>query len=169
MNIISPDRVRDVFDYLPETGEIVWKNRSELSLKWNNKMVGKIAGTKTKSGVVVSFEGNKYFAHRIVWCLVTGQWPCSMIDHKDTNNLNNRFANLRLADYVENGSNSRLSKTNTSGYKGVSWNKAYKKWIAKIHHNKKTYALGKFETALEAHIAYCKKSKELRGEFHNPG
>ena len=51
--------------------------------------------------------------------------------------------------------NSRvLRKTNTSGYRGVSWHKNIKKWTAQINVNKKLKHLGTYSNKIEAAIAY---------------
>lgn len=47
-----------------------------------------------------------------------------------------------------------LSKHNTSGYRGVSWNTTSKKWSATISIQKKKVFLGYFVTKEEAAIAY---------------
>lgn len=54
------------------------------------------------------------------------------------------------------------NSNNTSGYMGVSWHAASKKWQAKIRINKQTKFIGTFSTPLEAHIAYLKEAKRLR-------
>jgi len=69
-------------------------------------------------------------------------------DHINRNPLDNRRANLRVANHTINGRNRGIQSNNTSGYKGVHWEKARKKWMAdiKIH-------LGHFvnlEDAIEA-------------------
>ena len=47
-----------------------------------------------------------------------------------------------------------IMKTNTSGYRGVSWYKKSNKWVSKIHVNTKHIHLGYYTTALEAAKAY---------------
>jgi len=47
-----------------------------------------------------------------------------------------------------------LSVTNTSGYRGVSWNKARKKWTAEIRYNHKRKHLGRFDDKDSAANAY---------------
>ncbi|KAK9817097.1 hypothetical protein WJX72_009520 [[Myrmecia] bisecta] len=53
-------------------------------------------------------------------------------DHRDGEKLNNTRANLRVATHAENVRNRGRFKNNTSGYKGVSWNKQNRKWFASI-------------------------------------
>lgn len=48
----------------------------------------------------------------------------------------------------------RLMSTNTSGHKGVRYNKKNKKWIARIIINKKEIYLGSFDSNIEGAIAY---------------
>ena len=90
-----------------------------------------------------------------------------MCRHKDGNPKNNHIHNLRYATYSENGMNKRISKTNTSGYKGVGWNKRYKKWCASITVNKKVIRIGSYNNLEEAVQARQAKAKELFGEFVN--
>ena len=92
--------------------------------------------------------------------------PAGMqVDHMDTDGLNNRRGNLRLATRHQNGQNSRLSRRNTSGFKGVSWDRQRNKWRAKIKFGDKQSHLGLFDSAEGAHAAYCEASARLHGEF----
>ena len=53
----------------------------------------------------------------------------NIVDHIDGNSSNNCIENLRDANKAQNGWNSKLNKNNSSGIRGVSWNKQTKKWI----------------------------------------
>ena len=54
------------------------------------------------------------------------------VDHMNGNKLDNRRANLRAVTRSQNLQNrTRLTATNTSGYRGVSWSGARRKWVAK--------------------------------------
>lgn len=90
-------------------------------------------------------------------------------DHQYGNGLNNHSDNLRLVTHQQNGMNAQRSSKNTSGFKGVSWNKALNKWRAYIGYNGKHIHLGYFDTKEEAHEAYCAKAIELFGDFANFG
>lgn len=92
-----------------------------------------------------------------------------LVDHIDHNTLNNVRSNLRLANYSQNASNSKKSRANTSGFKGVIYNKNRSKWMARIKFNQKLIYIGLYSTPELAHEAYCKKAKELFGEFANFG
>lgn len=58
------------------------------------------------------------------------------VDHIDRDTLNNRRSNLRLVSHSENVHNVKMRSDNTSGIKGVSWDKHQKKWAVQITTNK---------------------------------
>jgi hypothetical protein len=92
-----------------------------------------------------------------------------VVDHIDGNPLNNRRSNLRLASKAENGRNAKLSRANSTGLKGVTWDRRYKKWRAQITCNKINRNLGRFDCPQKAHQAYLKAAQELFGEFARSG
>ncbi len=63
--------------------------------------------------------------------------------------------------------NTKLKQSNTSGIKGVFFDKRKKTWRAQITHNKKKHHLGYFENIEDAAKARREKAKELFGEFTN--
>ena len=88
------------------------------------------------------------------------------VDHIDGNGLNNQKSNLRICTAAQNQYNRLLQKNNTSGFKGVSWFPASKKWRCRIGVGaKKRISLGLFDTPEEAYAAYCKASLVYHGEF----
>jgi len=90
------------------------------------------------------------------------------VDHIDGNRLNNQKVNLRICTRIENSRN-RRNQANNSGYKGVHWRASTKRWLAAIGHLGKQYFLGSYDTAEEAHRAYCAAAAALHGEFANAG
>lgn len=86
-------------------------------------------------------------------------------DHIDGDSMNNRRSNLRPASAMQNRHNQGNRVDNKSGYKGVCWAASRGKWQAKIGVAGKQKHLGRFESAEDAHAAYCKASAELHGEF----
>lgn len=96
-----------------------------------------------------------------------GIFENQQVDHINRNKLDNRRENLRIATHSQNHANTGIRKDNSSGYKGVHWNKQSQKWVAQIKINKKTKRIGAYDTPEEAYKAYCAKAKELFGEFSN--
>ena len=72
------------------------------------------------------------------------------VDHIDRNPRNNRRENLRLATHAENHQNKGCYPNKRSRYRGVSFDRARSKWIAKHKLNGKTYNLGRFHSEEEA-------------------
>lgn len=176
------------FDYDPKEGILRWKARpvthfndgrrhpaSVNCRRWNTKFAGKIAGyvTKHTNGAepyhfhLVGIDKQMYVASRIIWKLMTGNDP-ENIDHKNCNSLDNRFENLRECTVSQNGANVPGHRKPTfAGLKGVTQNR--NKFKADITVRGKHYYLGAFDTAQEAHEAYCKAAKLHFGEFARAG
>ena len=89
-----------------------------------------------------------------------------VIDHIDNNPANNNVRNLRWCSQKDNQYNRDKTKTNTTGFKGVTFYKPLNKYKASIRINGKEKHLGYFKSAEEASRAYDAKAKELHGEFY---
>lgn len=87
------------------------------------------------------------------------------IDHKDLDGLNNQRSNLRLCSFSENMKNRRRQKSNTSGFKGVSWWNSQNKWTARVTVNGKRLFLGYFDCPKKAYERYCEEARRVHGEF----
>lgn len=158
----SYDRVRELFDYAPESGVLSWRVR-------NGKMLpGSVAGVVRGDGQrIVGIDGISYRAHRIIWLWMTGSDPAGkQVDHEDTDRGNNRWKNLRLATNAENSRNRSAQSNNKSGdgLKGAyqMWNGT---WYSRIWDGSRDVYLGTFPSEADAHAAYAAKAKELFGEF----
>lgn len=120
---------------------------------------------KKKNGfwAVTRFSGSStpVGMHRILMDCPSG----FEVDHIDGDGLNNRRRNLRVCSHAENMKNIRLSKTNTSGFKGVSLYRGRRKWAAKISHKDVTKPLGEFEVKEHAAMAYDYAAMAICGEF----
>ncbi len=103
--------------------------------------------------------------HRMIMSRVLGRnlerWE--FVDHHDLNSLNNQRSNLRLATPSQNRTNSKGNAE--SGLKGAYYNKANSSWFSSLTYRGKRIHLGMFETAEEAHQAYCNLAAKLFGEF----
>jgi hypothetical protein len=77
-------------------------------------------------------------------------YPDGIIDHINGNKLDNRRCNLRITDDRGNAQNQCLSSRNTSGHRGVSWNRKMGKWYAHAKIDRKMIWLGLFDDLEEA-------------------
>ncbi|WP_313010956.1 HNH endonuclease signature motif containing protein [Brevundimonas sp.] len=156
-NTITQQELKEYLSYDENTGKFIW-------LKTNFK--GRVAGNVTSEGYInICVKRKIYKAHRLAWFYVHGVWPKDQIDHKDRKRANNAIKNLREATGSENMWNSAAQKNNKSGFKGVSWCKRTKKWIAFLMFNKKNRRLGSFNTKQEAAAAYQGAARVLFGDF----
>jgi hypothetical protein len=159
--------LRWMFDYDPETGALTWKNPT-----CNRIRPGDLAGSMPKNARyrIAYVEDTPYKYHRICWAHFYGEDPGEVIiDHINRDRQDNRIANLRIADGFQSKANSPIYSNNTSGYKGVSWYKRQKRWVACICMRRRVVHLGYFDTPEDAHAAYCAAAIELHGDFANFG
>ena len=89
------------------------------------------------------------------------------VDHINGDRIDNRRSNLRHATASQNGRNRGKNKNNTSGHKGVWWNKRRKKFYAAIKVNRKSIHLGVFDDPKKASEVYKQAALELHKEFAN--
>jgi hypothetical protein len=177
--ILSADLVRSLLDYDPLTGELRWKVRpvelfadsglqsqAQNAAAWNGRNAGKIAFTTVKAGYLVGrIFDRMYRAHRVIWVIMTGEWPKDEVDHFDLDRGNNRWTNLREADEFQNAQNRGLISSNKHGLKGVSFNKNASKWMAQIQADGVYHYLGLHPTPESAHAAYVDAAMRLHGNF----
>lgn len=170
--------LRECFDYEPETGVIRWKHRPDchfttaaIAKAWNSKLAGSTSFGSSSSGghlqAELMFDGGCYrlTAGRVILKLMTGVEP-DTVDHANGDPQDNRFENLRAATHQQNTWN--LGKTRAaSGLRGAF--REGRKWGASVNIAGRRHRLGLFDTALEAHEAYCAYVREQRGEFANTG
>lgn len=114
--------------------------------------------------VKTNIDSKHVFMHR----LIMGSPNGLVIDHrygKNTRNDNRKY-NLRICTQHENTMNRAMSINNTSGIKGVTWDKHYNKWNAYITVNYKKINLGYFKKIEDA-VKIRKESEEKYfGEFN---
>ena len=112
----------------------------------------------------IKISGNKQkliLMHRVIMKVPKGL----EIDHINHNTLDNCKSNLRIATHSQNQMNHIKCKNKSSKYKGVSWNKQNKKWMAYIYLNGKRTYLGLFRKEIDGAYAYDKMAKKLFGRY----
>lgn len=160
----DPARLRDLFDYDPETGLLRWKIDRQ-----GGAHAGDIVQSRDGHGYIqVTIDAKNLRAHRVIWAMCHGQWPSGQIDHINGVRDDNRISNLRVASPRQNSSNLGLAKTNTSGFRGVSYSRARGKWEAYIRSNGKHVHLGRFDRREDAVRARDAAARSAFGEFYNP-
>lgn len=155
-------RVMELLDCDPETG--VFTRRDSRG----GYPAGIVAGTLCNGYIRIKVDGKDYLAHRLAFLVVNGFLP-DELDHINGNKIDNRIINLREATRQENQRNTGRRVDNTSGHKGVCWDKANGKWRAQAQDaNGKRKTLGRFPTPEAASAAYESYASRHYGEFYRP-
>ena len=85
------------------------------------------------------------------------------VDHWDHDGLNNRRANIRSVTRSVNQLNHRMQTNNTSGFRGVIWDKDRDLWQARVKVKGKTVLVGRFIDPSRANEAIKKYRIEVLG------
>ena len=138
-----------------KNNKIHGESTTRLYIEWNN-MRRRCRNEKNyiNNNIVVCEEWLDYLTFK-QWSLLNGYKSNLTLD-RINNNQGYNANNCRWTTYQVQAENQRhLKSTNTSGYKGVSFNKNRNKFVAQISVNKKHINLGSsFTTAKDAAIAY---------------
>lgn len=116
------------------------------------------------AGASIGGRKNKkvVYMHRLILKAPSGFF----VDHINGDGLDNRRSNLRLCTIKENNRNRvRMQSTNTSGLRGVFWERGCQKWRAQITVDDKNKHLGVFTDKYDAAIAYRNAAQQYYGEF----
>jgi hypothetical protein len=154
MTDITAERVRELLHYDPETG--VFARRVSVS---GRRRAGGVGSIERDGYIRITICRHRFPAHRLAWFYQTGEWPGADIDHVNGDRADNRLCNLREATRSRNCMNARMPANNTSGFKGVIWDRYKRKWRADIKLNGKNKTLGLFASPERALSNIC----SLRG------
>ncbi len=167
----SPEVLRQLLRYEPETGKLFWLHRPSGMFQsagraraWNVRYAGMPAFTaKDAHGYFVgNLKGVCAKAHRVIWALVSESWPTADVDHINGDRSDNRLINLRAATRGENLGNTRQT-VRQHHWRGIK--PADGRWVARISSGNKQVHIGMFGCPTAAAIAYDKAARQLRGDF----
>tara|TARA_R110000803_G_scaffold163375_1_gene227021 strand:+ start:611 stop:1135 length:525 start_codon:yes stop_codon:yes gene_type:complete len=164
---------------LSRLGIEVWKNIPEFenyqvsnlgnvrSLKYGKKIILKKTiggGGYYQIGIYFNNKQNKKTVQQLMAITFLKHKPCGLkivVDHINTDKLNNKLYNLQLITHRKNLSK---DKKGTSKYTGVCWHKRRNKWQSSIRINGKVEYLGSFKIEKEAAQAYQNELKKINNE-----
>jgi hypothetical protein len=156
-SILTQELVQSLFEY--KDGELYWK------VNKGSAKIGDKTGSLHHSGYLcIQINSKTYLAHRVIFLYHHGFLP-QYIDHIDGNKSNNKIENLREATIQQNGFNTKLYKTSTSGIKGVDWSKKAKKWQVRVQINNKRKYFGIYENIELAELVAIEARNKYHGNF----
>ena len=154
--ILTAARLRELIHYDPATGAF-----TRLMSCGTRPFVGKACSASTAKGYLrFNVDATLYYAHRLAWLYIHGEWPKEMIDHINGDKGDNRIENLRDVPRSVNQQNLKGARVdNKSGLLGVSSHRyAFTAGIVidGVHRH-----LGSFRSAEAAHDAYVAAKRSL--------
>jgi hypothetical protein len=172
----TPEVLRKLLRYEPETGKLFWRQRTADMFStlrdcnaWNSTWADREAFTADMRGYRMGTIFSKmHRSHRVIWAMQTGEWPQADIDHINGDRADNRWINLRSATRSENLKNAKSRSGASSPYLGVYRHTPGEKWYARITANGKRIHLGAFACETEAAHAYDAAARLYHGEFARP-
>ncbi|WP_442857280.1 HNH endonuclease [Burkholderia sp. PAMC 28687] len=141
------------------SGKFYWRNARR------GAFVNGIAGDFNKGYVGIAIDQKRYLAHRLAFLYLEGAFPLNHVDHADRRRSNNGWINLRHATPTENMYNVGIPTRNTTGYKGVSFDRKRLKFSATVSGK----SAGRFAVLSDAVTAVKALRENLHGEFANHG
>ena len=173
----AQSRLIELIDYNPTTGVFVWRKRLPEDFQFNQfpeacakQFNARYAGQKTfntlinpdvpKYGYQGVIERRAYLAGRVAWKIFHGTDP------QEVTAINGDLRNTRI-DSLMDATTSVVHRTtsvhlnNSSGVRGVYWNKEKNKWQAQIQVNGKVIPLGRYDDLNDAAAARLAAEKRF--------
>ncbi len=147
--MLSVEELHRLFRYDPDTGQVWWR----VDVAAHVKAGSLVASKDTRGYLRVKYLGKSYKLHNVIWAMQTGAWPePGTVDHKNRDNSNNSWNNLRESDASRQQRNRVLK--NASGFRGVRREPGKNKYRSEMRLNGRSVTLGHFDTAVEAAKVY---------------
>jgi len=141
---------------------VVTNGKSFVFDRQDSEIVKSYYWTVEKNGYVRTNIKNKNIRlHRLIMDCRSDE----VVDHINGDPADCRRKNMRVTTIRKNSYNKKISSRNSTGYKGVSFDRKKKLFGAYINPNGKTKRLGYFEKAEEAAIAYNTAASFYYGDF----
>jgi len=140
-------------EILVDSEDFDWLNRYKWHLNEKGYAVCGIYDPVTQ-------KTKKYRMNRMIM-----GFPKKFVDHKDRDKLNNRRNNLRLASRTQNGFNSKMFSTSTTGLKWICWDKSRNQYHVSTKINQRKINVGRFDTLEQAKQAVREKILPLLEEY----
>lgn len=150
----SPQTLRKLLRYEPETGRLYWRERDKEAF----------TSTSTDGYRCGAIWRRTLLAHRVIWAMQHDAWPEGEIDHINGTPDDNRISNLRDVTHLDNMVNRKRPRNNKSGFMGVHWHRRKEVWRATIRVAGKSHHLGSFDNFEEA--CYARKQAEREFGYH---
>jgi hypothetical protein len=148
---LTQEELKQILSYSYLDGKFTWLVKPSKRI-----CAGATAGSISRSGYSeIRIKRKLYYAHRLAWLYMTGDWPKDHIDHINGIKDDNRFCNLREATNQQNQFNRSV--------KGYSFLKPYNKYWSQICVGGKRISLGYFTTEQEARNTYLKAKIKYHG------
>lgn len=175
---VTPEEVRTLLQYEPDTGLLFWRARSvdwfsgnttaadRAMRKWNTRWAGKPAiGTQSNGYLTGHINRVQVYAHRIAWMyyhnaqIAEGMY----LDHINGDRTDNRITNLRAVTPQQSAFN-LPSRSQARQMKGVKYDARRGHWYARIRIDGVDTSLGRFPSAEAAAVAYRKAAEIYQGD-----
>ncbi len=88
---ITPQRIKDVLSYDPETGSLTWKSKTSA---WDRTGDEAAPLPNDKGYRYISLDKGDYLAHRLAWVIMKGEFPKGRLTFKDGDKSNLKWENL---------------------------------------------------------------------------
>jgi|TARA_R110002074_G_scaffold385163_1_gene566161 hypothetical protein len=160
--------VHSRFQYDSDLGRLISKIDSGNGI-YRHKKGEIIKGEITTAGYRrIAFGKYKMREHRLIYLMCHGFLP-AMLDHVDGDKLNNKIENLRACSNSQNQFNSKVPRNNTTGFKGILFNKKENRYFGRVRVSGKQYNTKRTKSLTEAVLLLRNLRENLHGEYFNHG